>query len=224
MDKNGIDDLLKVVSPELVTGYVARNFTAGSSLHAVNEEYKAASQRKGIDYWFKLTMFSCLVGFVLGMYLLYRGLPTYIALLSLFAMTIPPFLCLTWVGRKFEKDRETRYRCEPILRDFNQAVEALRPVEDVLAAFFYIAHSYSESTVKHVLTVLAATLLDAEEKFKKERMREKASTDSVVASGLDELKRRKLYESTIKAAERFGIGFKEKELFRDAENIRSLNN
>lgn len=212
MNKNGIDDLLKVVSPELVASYEAKN-SDGWTLRRINEEYKAATQQTGMNYfgWAKLAIASFFVGAILDGYLqLFTDVPTYVANISFFVVVAPAYLYFMFPARwKFVKDNETRYRCEPILRDFKQAVEALNPLREACVG-------YNEQFIRYVLFTLAVELLDAEAQFKKERMSENAETLNVLHYGNGEIKCREQLEATIGAAEKFDLVFRKGDLFAEA--------
>lgn len=213
MNKNGIDDLLQVVSPELIAGYVARNFTAGSSLHAVNEEYKVARQQNATDILNLqfLVIWSAFVGLILCTYLAFwADVPFDIAFISMVAITAPAFMYSVYPVWLESKDRETRYRCEPILRDFKQAVEALNmPLTRM--------EEYNEISVREILISLAVLLLRAETSFKQIRMKENIPTCNVISYGETEEAWRKHFEVALSAATKFGLVFNKADLFRSAK-------
>lgn len=211
MDKSGIDDLLKVVDPGLIAGYEAKNLL-GETLSEVNEEYKGVTQRTGIDFfdWGKLAMFSFLVGLILDGYLYYKDVPKYIALISMVAIIAPSYLYFIFPARwKMRKDRETRYRCEPILRDFRQAVEALNPHESVTG--------FREYYIRKNLIILAESVLKAETSFKEVRMRENSPTDDVIFFGNQEVECRNQFEKALEVAMKFNLAFSNAELFAEAK-------
>lgn len=212
MEKNGIDDLLKIVDPKLVTGYVARNFTAGSSLHAVNEEYKAVTQQTGMSFddCLKLILFSLVIGFLLYFYLWYKGVPVYVSAIAMVVLVLPIELYLLFPVRwKFENDRAIRYRCEPILRDFRQAVEALNPHESTTG--------FREYYIRRNLIILAEIVLKAETSFKEVRMRENSPTDDVIFFGNQEVECRNQFEKALEVAMKFNLAFSNAELFSEAK-------
>lgn len=204
MNNNGIDDLLPKVSKELVDAYQSRNLD-GKTLSAVNEEYKASAQQNGMSpmdlLW--LVVSSSFIGAMLFGYLYFwTDVPGTTAFLADIAISAPAFLYVIFPVRwKFENDRATQYRCEPILRDFRKAVEALNPlasieIEDTVG--------YTDILVHNTLIHLTAALLRAEGIFR--RMCEiGGSTDNIVAYGIAEQKCRKQRDDTLSACEKFGI-------------------
>lgn len=215
MDKNEIDDLLRVVSPELIKGYEAKNLD-GKSLSDVNEEYNAVTQLTGMDFidWIKLIGFSMLIATVLAFYLLYKGVPVYIGVIAIVALVLPIELYLLFPVRwKFEKDRATRYRCEPILRDFKQAVEASNPFRTTKQTFPYTADS-----VWGILVLLAIHVLEAKEKFLAECKAENPTIKRVQNCIVVEQGSRCMFNSAFEASSKFGLDFSKERVYQAAQD------
>lgn len=216
MNKNGIDDLLKIVSPELVTGYTARNFTAGSSLHAVNEEYKAAVQSPKMDFfdWLKLVGFSSVVGMLLLLFLLYKNVPAYIADLSMLGIIAPAYLYFLFPAtRKFRKDRETLDWCAPILLEFRQAVEAINPDDERNVQI-------TEGGVRFVLANLANRKYDAEVRYK-EACQRGVSVQEIIPVASSLIESEEQFVAALVGARMLGLAVNTADLFRSAKAKRT---
>lgn len=212
MKTHAIGDLLKVVSPSLVAGYEAKNLL-GETLSEVNEEYKGVTQRTGVDFfdWAKLVMFSFLVGLILDGYLCYKDVPKYIALLSMVAIVAPSYLYFIFPARwKERKDRAIRYRCEPILRDFRQAVEALNPLGT--------NEQYTSDSVWGTLFLLAVRVLEAKDEFIEACKSENPAMVRVQKIIVWEQDCRKRFNHMFEATTKFGLDFSKERIYQAAQD------
>lgn len=219
MNEIVIDDLLPKVSKELVAKYEVRFlFWTGKSLSDVNEEYRAVTQQKSmgiIDGGF-LVAGSGLVGLVLYFYLRnWAGVPYVTALISMLAISYPSVLYLMFLVHKESKKEKILNRCEPILWDFRESVEALKPTWNDGP------RECTEESIRQTAVGFAVRLLDAQKRFKKVRMSENAATWDVLHQGNWEEKCQEEFEKMLQAGEKFGLTFKNAELFRVAKAKRT---
>lgn len=212
MDENGIDDLLKVVSPGLIAGYEERNLN-GKSLSKVNEEYKDVVQDGGMDFldWAKLAVFSVLVGVILYFYFwAFTDVPRGTAFASMIIVAAPAYFYFLFPARwKYKKDQEIRYKCESILSDFRQSVQAL----DVPLTRM---EEYNEVSVREAIMILTLWLLHAESSFKQIRFMKNIPASAIISYGEAEVACRKHLETVLSAAKKFGLDFNKAEIFRAA--------
>lgn len=214
MNKNGIDDVLPLVSEELVAGYQAKNLD-GKTLREVNDEYKAVVQSKGMDFvdgW-KLAMFSCAVGMILYLYLIFmKDIPSHIAILAMLAIIVPAYLYNLFPARwRFMKDRETLGWCAPILCEFRQAVKALNPLDLGEPSL------YTSDFVWHTLLLLKVQVLAANNTFVSACKAEKPSKSTInKIIGWGE-HCGTLFDSVFDASEKFGLDFDKGSLYRAAK-------
>jgi len=214
MEKYEIDDLLKQVSPELLVGYENKNPSEEGTLAEVNEKYKFALNRRGSLGVAWVSGFFCLA-LVIAVVLIIspdNQLLAHIGQGLIFGVLfLAVFVELGPISKKRSDLLELQWRCESILDNFRQSVEGLDPT------WRSPDDRYNKSSVRETLIGFAVRLLDAENKFKKERMLEDAATYSVLHYGNWEVKCRDELENMLRAVEKFGLTFSKTELFRDAK-------
>jgi len=216
MEEYEIDDLLKQVSPELLAGYEKKNLTEGT-LMGVNEKYKLAikKNRNLSSSWSKRVLciaLLALTGTIVSIVSPYDSLQSYVGVgLVIGGILSSIFLLLGPIEKNMGEFQDVRDRYEPILTNFRQSVEGLNPTW----CGFY--DKYDETSVRETLVGFTVRLLDAEIKFKRERMFEDAATFSVVHYGNWEVKCRDELENMLRAVEKFGLAFDKGDLFKDAK-------
>lgn len=210
-NNSNMNDLLARVSPALLAGYEAKNLPEGRTLKGVNEEQRMLG-RKGLTSLF--FAFSWLVvGFVLFSVLLDQSVGArpitekeHLAITALRAIALgaPFFFFLSRVFRWDNLQTENGL----ILKAFREAVEQLRPVGTF--------ETYTESSVRGVLVLLAIKLLGAEEATMEIRRDEKIATEWLARYCSFELQHREEFEQMLKTAEKFGLTFDKADLFKAA--------
>lgn len=212
MEAYEIDDLLKQVSPELLASYEKKNL-AGATLMGVNEKHKLVSLKWGklARLWVKVIVCMLItVGLSLGMTLA-GMLPFSVFGTQTVVFALILFLVIKHLTKKVDGFKETLAWCRPILENFRKSVGGLDPT------WRSPDDRYSETSVRETLIGFAVRLLDAESKFKKERMLEDAATYSVLHYGNWEVKCRDELKNMLRAVEEFGLTFNKADLFRDAK-------
>lgn len=214
MDKNGIDNLLQIVSPELLAGYEAKNLD-GKTLRGVYEEYKVVSaKRKKIiiaKFGAGLSILWIFVIAFLAVFMPYKGVS-----LTLTGMTVVvAFSAWTFLlGRSLNTAwgyNRTIAQCEEVLESFRQSVEALDSRWE-MASF-----GYTPSNIKKWLVGHAMRLINAEKQFLEARFDKSVPAEYAFHFYSTEVNSRGLFEKALTAAEKFGLTFKNPDLFRDAE-------
>lgn len=213
MKTHEIDDLLNDVSPSLIAEYEAKNLN-GTTLRAVNEEYKIFCKKDGS---FKL-------GLLIPTAMILLGVSLASALAfgpnnSAPALLLVVFLVVVWISYPASKQQEehlaTLASYEKFLGEFREAVRALSHSNGWV--------SYTEDWIHEALIYLASQLLDAERDFKQVRMRENVLTIVVVACGDNEMRRCKKFGKMLMAAEKFGLTFNKREIFAEAKARKVLD-
>lgn len=210
MEAYEIDGLLKQVSPELLAGYEKKNLS-GEALAVVNQEYKSAVRMHvKFDYWVDRISMYAGFGMWIGMLTFFTGNAKISISVMFGSVFLMSFVIYGIVTKRDRKCREIRTRCESILANFRQSVKGLDPT------WCSPNDRYNETSVRETLVGFAFKLLDAESKFKKERMLEDAATYSVLHYGNWEVKCRDELENRLRAVEKFGMTFNKADLFKDA--------
>lgn len=213
MDKNGITAALRIVRPELVVGYQAKNLE-GKSLSAANEECKIYHHKKkhlyrkgiilsGFAYF---CMFAILVlGFTIPEIERFtHGLLGIIVLIVI------------WLGILMHRDTVLTEKIDVHEQTFADFIRSVKKMDHS----WPWRDSISEDTVRTILGNLAYRLLEAEIALKNLLLHGNPTTEALLLYCNSEVECRASFEKMLGVAEKFGQTFSKAEkdkLFSEAK-------
>lgn len=213
MDKNGIDDLLKVVSPGLIEGYEKKNLDC-KTLRGVSWESQRNEQKiKRIDRkGLVVLVASGLLSWIWSVSFMYldvgAGIIEFISGFTPFFFAVYVlFGPLTKEKRKIENSQKT---IDDTLEDFARSVEALNPLEAKL-------DTYTSDSVWGTLFLLAVKVLEAKLEFVKACRQENPSISEVKTIIELEQHYRVRFNSMFDVTSKFGLDFTKDRLYRSAQ-------
>ncbi len=207
--KHNIDDLLKVVSPDILEAYQSRS---SLTLSEVNEEYKIFCRRNNTgDLKLGILISAAIILFGFSFVTVLAFGPNNLSL-ALFLVVV---LTVIWISFPISKQQEehsvTLAGYEKFLVDFRQTLNELNPTLETV-------NYYTEESVREVLIHLMMRTILAERGFNDVCSRRHLfTTERIVSCGNEEIERRALYEKTKRATEKFGLAFSNREISSDAE-------
>lgn len=222
MSTNKWNNLLAIVSPDLVAKYESQNLPAGVTLAQVSEDYKAAEEKVSSLGNYSITFMGCTVSAVILMAAGSIFLNGNVIKASLFVLTgwilfVSFFLCTELTNKKIRKARSGLRSGESILQDFQKAVEALG------SPFGATEHEYTEQSVRRNFVTHAARILDAE--IKLDAVRNQTWRDEYQMLHLTNFLldcRRKFETESLVLKAKFGLEFDNSRLFADAKKQLQL--
>lgn len=214
MNKNGIDDLLKVVSPELIAGYEVMNL-GGKTLKSIYEEYDAS--QSGIKKYELSTVaamaFAIISVFAVFAAFLFFGFDPLFAIVSALIVAVASMgLLFRPKFKKLMKYQLLRNDYHYILEDFKEAVEALSPFGGTI-----MMHSYTNDSVWGTLFLLAVRTLEAGSEFNV-ACSMKASITNVQKTIEWEQDCRKRFNDMFEASTKFGLDFTKARIYQAAQD------
>ena len=211
-----IDDLLKIVSPELLKGYETINLNNGEqgtvTLKQTNEEYKKAMKSQH-DIPFK-QLWLLRFGLIAGLLLLVASVSYGQELLCIFVESVVAVVVSFWLGKssnkKLRNARGTVDRTKTILEDFRRSVETLRNPNGATD------REYTAKSVRDNFFTHAVRILDGEKKLDiilKQKERRVFDLRHICNWTYEAQEK---FEKATWAAEKFGLKFSRRELFAEA--------
>lgn len=206
MDKNGIDDLLKVVSPELIKGYEAKNLD-GKTLKEVNDEYELAGKR--VDNIPRYTILAYIFTLLMipGARLLESGLIPVV--LIVFVMLLIAHFSDKRISKFLRVVRINRL----VLDTFQQSVDELNQ----LGVNKEMPVSTSDS-VWASLFFLAIRVLEAKSEFLAECKSENPRMEHVQKIIAWEQDCRRRFNLVFVATTKFGLNFSKERIYKAAQD------
>lgn len=207
MNLDKIEVLIGKVSPDLLVRYQTNNAV---DLKLVLEQVKSAEEgsKSNRRHFLVYASFIILAAFLL----LVCGV-VFEEVSWLVAFVLIEIFCGISVYRaleRHEKDIDSLQTHCSTLEEFDGAVTALNPFAGEVAC-------YDEPWVRSMLVILAAEVLHAEAAFQGGCMSKKATSLDVTQLGSKVLEVTKKFRNAISAAQKFGLKFKNANLFSDAK-------
>lgn len=211
-----IDDLLKVVSPELIAGWEAKNLD-GKTLKEVNELYLSSSKDS-------MTIFRNVM--ILGMFVAVSSSVAFIISLTVylgeatwymqFAPFVAIFVIFIWyvfyISKKETTKAENASKCRVILDDFRNAVEALSPLETNSQVI-----EHTPDSVWGTLFSFAIQKIEAKNSFFKACKEENPSQDRIQKAIDREKDCLRLFNIVFARSEKFNLNFSKSRIFKAAQ-------
>lgn len=213
MNKNGIDDLLKVVSPGLISGYEKKNLE-GKTLKTINEEYRNACLEESafLARFLFIVFLFCVITLILWLTMTFFevNLGDFTIISVSLTLTCSFMTGIGFIGNRMRNAQYLIADSEIILCDFKQSVEALNPFEVKF-------HAYTSDSVWGTLFLLVIKVFEAKLEFIKACRQENPSMSEIKTIIELEQHYRARFNSMFDASDKFGFGFSKDRLYRSAQ-------